>query len=278
VSGNLSSSQSMGPLSVGNVVSAALRIYRDRFKLYYRLAFIAYLWILVPVYGWAKFTAISALISRLVFGEITNRPEPVNEARRPVERKLWSFLGAGLLVGLIFIGVGFGFSIVFGILAGVLGTILGQNPTVLPVLGLLGVVAFIAFVIGFIRLISRLFLVDVPLAIENDLGATSAISRSWQLTKGYVSRLQWIVFVAFLLTLPISIAVQIVLAIVQVVLGAVLPTESGIFAFLYFVLVLGLSFASGALLIPFWQAIKAIVYYDLRNRKEGMDLKLRNSR
>ncbi|MBW4650665.1 MAG: DUF975 domain-containing protein [Kastovskya adunca ATA6-11-RM4] len=268
----------MGPLSVGNVVSAALRIYRDRFKLYYRLAFIAYLWILVPVYGWAKFTAISALISRLVFGEITDRPEPVNEARRPVERKLWSFLGAGLLVCLILIGVWLGFSIVFGILAGLLGTILGQNPTVLPVLALLGVVAFIAFVIGFIRLISRLFLVEVPLAIENDLGATSAINRSWQLTKGYVSRLQWIVFVAFLLTLPVSIAIQIFLTIVQVVLGAVLSTESGIFGFLYFVLVLGLSLASGALVVPFWQAIKAIVYYDLRNRKEGMDLKLRKSR
>jgi hypothetical protein len=37
---NLSSPQLLGPLSVGNVVSASLRLYRDRFKLYYRLAFI----------------------------------------------------------------------------------------------------------------------------------------------------------------------------------------------------------------------------------------------
>lgn len=33
----------MKPLGVGNVVSAGLRIYRDNFKKYYRLAFIAYL-------------------------------------------------------------------------------------------------------------------------------------------------------------------------------------------------------------------------------------------
>lgn len=37
---NLSSPQPLGPLSVGNVVSASLRVYRDRFKLYYRLAFL----------------------------------------------------------------------------------------------------------------------------------------------------------------------------------------------------------------------------------------------
>lgn len=41
---NLSSPQPLGPLSVGNVVSASfLRLYRDRFKLYYRLAFVSYL-------------------------------------------------------------------------------------------------------------------------------------------------------------------------------------------------------------------------------------------
>jgi len=36
-----------------------------------------------------------------------------------------------------------------------------------------------------------------------------------------------------------------------------------------------LSFASGALVTPFWQAMKAIIYYDLRSRKEGLDLQMR---
>ncbi|WP_293043893.1 hypothetical protein [Moorena sp. SIO1F2] len=52
------------------------------------------------------------------------------------------------------------------------------------------------------------------------------------------------------------------------------PQESAIFAWLYLVLVFGLSFASGALLVPFWQAIKSVIYYDLCSRKEGIDLQL----
>ncbi|GFZ94066.1 hypothetical protein [Okeania sp. KiyG1] len=32
---------------------------------------------------------------------------------------------------------------------------------------------------------------------------------------------------------------------------------------------------SNVFLLPFWQAIKAVVYYDLRTRREGMGLQLR---
>jgi hypothetical protein len=78
----------MNPLSVGNVVSAGLRIYRDRFLTYFRLAFIAYLWIFVPIYGWAKFSSIMGLISRLAFGEVRERPETVTEANRYVKPRL----------------------------------------------------------------------------------------------------------------------------------------------------------------------------------------------
>ena len=39
----------MKPLSVGNVVSAGLRIYRDNFKKYFWLAFVGYLWFYIPI-------------------------------------------------------------------------------------------------------------------------------------------------------------------------------------------------------------------------------------
>ncbi|MBD0313835.1 MAG: DUF975 domain-containing protein, partial [Microcoleus sp. T3-bin5] len=102
---NLSSSGQTGPLSVGNVVSASLRIYRDHFKSYFGLAFVANLWLLVPIYGWAKYSAILALISRLAFGEVREKPETVSDARPEVNPRMWSFLGAGILTFLIYIGV-----------------------------------------------------------------------------------------------------------------------------------------------------------------------------
>ena len=270
---NLSSSGQTGPLSVGNVVSASLRIYRDHFKSYFGLALVASLWLFLPIYGWAKYSAILGLISRLAFGEVREKPETVSDARREVNPRMWSFFGAGILTVLIYFGVSLVGGIAMGILAAVAGAILGQNYLII---GSLVVVAFIAFLIIFIRLISRLLIVELPLAIENNIGASSAIGRSRELTKGSVGRLQWIVFVAILVSLPITIVVQILTASVESVLRAVLGAESGIFFLVYFLLILLLSFASGALVTPFWQAMKAIIYYDLRSRKEGLGLQMRD--
>ena len=269
---NLSSSGQTGPLSVGNVVSASLRIYRDHFKSYFGLALVANLWLLIPIYGWAKYSAILALISRLAFGEVREKPETVSDARREVNPRMWRFLWAGILTYLIFFGVSLVGGIAMGILAAVAGAIFGQNYVII---GSLVVVAFIAFFIICIRLISRLLIVELPLAIENNIGASSAIGRSRELTKGSVGRIQWIVFVAILVSLPITIVVQILATIIQVFLSRVLGPESGIYYLVYYLLTLPLSIGSSALLTPFWQAMKAIIYYDLRSRKEGLGLQMR---
>jgi hypothetical protein len=272
----------MGPLSVGDVVSAGLRIYRDHFKLYFRLAFIAYLWILVPIYGWAKFSAISGLLSRLAFQELLEQPETVSEARRHVMPRMWSFLLAGFLVGLIMSGIIFAAVIVFGILGVVVGMIIGQgaattSAAAILVLSLVGFIVLIALFVGYLWLVSRLLIVEVPLAVESNVDSSSAISRSWVLTKGFALRLILVATVAFLITLPITIVVQIFSTIIQGLLSASIPQDSPTFLALYYLLILPISFASGALLIPFWQSIKAVVYYDLRNRREGLDLQIRDS-
>lgn len=271
---NLSSAIQTGPLSVGNVVSASLRIYRDHFKSYFGLAFVAYLWLLVPIYGWAKYSAISGLISRLAFGEVSENPETVSDARREVNPRMWSFFGAGILTSLIYVGASLVGAIAIGILAGGAAAIFGQNGTIISVL--LTVVAVIAFLIIYIRIISRLLIVEVPLAVEDNQTASSAIGRSWELTKGSVGRIQWIVFVAILVSLPITIFVQILTVIAQLVLSAALGAESSLFYLVYYLLILPLSFGSGALVTPFWQAMKAIIYYDVRSRKEGLGLQMRD--
>jgi hypothetical protein len=273
---NLSSSIQTGPLSVGNVVSAGLRIYRDHFKSYFGLAFVAYLWLLVPIYGWAKYSAISAMISRLAFGEVRENPETVSDARSEVNPRMWSFLWAGILTSLIFLGVSLVGAIAIGILAGGAAVIFGQNGTLVSVL--LTVVAVIAFLIIYIRIISRLLIIELPLAIENDVNASSAIARSWQLTKGSVGRIQWIVFVAILVSLPLTTIVPGIFgAIVGSILPAFLDPTSGLFLIVSNLLNLPVSFGCGALVTPFWQAIKAIIYYDLRSRKEGLGLEIRDS-
>ncbi|MEG4630457.1 DUF975 domain-containing protein [Microcoleus sp. AR_TQ3_B6] len=271
---NLSYSGQTGPLSVGNVVSASLRIYRDHFKSYFGLALVASLWLLVPIYGWAKYSAISGLISRLAFGEVREKPETVSDARREVNPRMWSFFGAGILTFLIYMGVSLVGGIAMAILAVGAAAIFRQNSPIVAVL--LVVVTVIAFLIIYIRLLSRLLVVELPLAIENNIGASSAIGRSWELTKGSVGRIQWIVFVGILVSLPLTIVMQILTVSIQSFLRAVLGAESGIFYLVYYLMILPLSFGSSALVTPFWQAMKAIIYYDLRSRKEGLDLQIRD--
>ncbi|MFW6296320.1 MAG: hypothetical protein ACOC04_03925 [Halothece sp.] len=270
--------QSGESLTIGNVVSAGLRIYRDRFKTYYSLAFRAYLWILVPIYGWAKFGMLLGLISRLAFQDVIERPETVSEAQRHVKPRLWTFFVAGLLVFLIIIGSILGISIVFGIIFGVLGAILsatlGQSAITLVVTAILGIAAFFLILYGYLWVFTRISIVECPIAIEGTPGASAAVGRSWNLTKGSVSRLVAVFFVAFLITIPISIVVQIATYIGMALIGIIFPPESALFNLFYSVFVLAISFASGALLIPFWQGIKAVIYYDLRSRREGLGLNL----
>lgn len=276
MSNQFSGGKSVETLSVGNVVSAGLRVYRDNFKLYYLTALKAYLWIIVPVYGWAKFSMLSGLISRLAFAQVNEHPETESEARAHVEPRLWNFFVTGLLVGLIIFAALLAAGIIAGIIFYILGVIFGQNAAGRVIIILLGIIAFLMFLFGYIWIFSRISIAELPIAIDDFNNANDAIQRSWKLTQGYVLKLQLIFFVSFLLSLPISIAIQIVSYIAQL-LPLFLSQNSGLFAIVSLLLNFAVTFAGSALLVPFWQSIKAVIYYDLRSRKEGMGLDLRKT-
>jgi hypothetical protein len=265
----------MKSLSVGNIVSAGLRIYRDNFKNYFKSAFLGYLWIFVPVYGWAKYSAMMGMIARLAYQEVAEQPETVTEAQRHVKPRMWDFLVAGIFVGLIIFVAIIPFSIIVGIVGALAGFVLDQDSAIGIVAGvLLIIVALLLFIFGLLWLISRLFLVELPLAVEENITATSTISRSWYLTKGSVGRIQLVVLIGFLISVPILLVTNIVSFIFQMIIGAGVenaPSLAAIGGILYILL----AFAGGALMIPFWQSIKAVVCYDLRIRREGMGINLR---
>lgn len=274
-------------LSVGNVVTGGLRIYRDHFKDYFKLAFIGYLWVLIPVYGWAKLAATMGLISRLAFAEVTENPESIKDAQRHIKPRMWSFLSAVILIFLIFIGAWIAatlgiaiISIASGLIVGFISSSSNVGTVISVVAGiamvLIYLVGLILIVFGIIWLISRLFIVELPLGIEENVNATEAISRSWELTKNSVFRIQSVVFIAFLISLPITIVVQIASFILQAILSSIYPSDSGIFGLLYGISILVITIGSSALTVPFWQSIKAVIYYDLRMRREGLGMEIRD--
>lgn len=249
-------------LSVGNVVSAGLRIYRDNFKVYYLEALKSYLWVLVPVYGWAKFAAIQALIARLAFCEVRETPESLADARRQVMPKMWIFLVTGILIGLIFFAGFFVFGIAITLLGIGFFASIENNPLVSLVIGLFILLSFILLIFAYIWLISRIAFADLAIAIDGIREATKAIGRSWTITQGFVAKIQIIFFIAFLLTIPFSVVSNLGSSLFQ-------SAEWGA------VINLLLTIPLGALLVPFWQSIKAVIYYDLLTRKEGLGLELR---
>lgn len=298
------------PLSVGNVVTAGIQLYRSHLKSYFLLALIGTSWTFLPLVfiiaasillgliaragnnivlglGWLSIIVISvilsfyclgkwgvnaATISRLAHQELLNQPETSKTAREQLQPKLWAFVRSILLQGIIFLGI-IGF---LGGISTILFFVTNFNWVVILAVVLVGSIIILWF-------FARLFIPDTVLAIEDTKSAVTSISRSWDLTKESMWRMLLIVLLALLVTAPLQIIVQMINqsiqldylqpAIIELSQGA--TDILGLVIFFYFI-VLGLAFFANIIVLPFWQAIKGVIYYDLRNRREGLGLNLRS--
>ena len=260
------SSSSPQPLSIGNVVSAALQLYRSHFKTYLSIAAIAHLWILVPIYGWAKYAQLSGVLSRHAFQELMNQPESTDTAKRKLEPLMWSFWGISIRVTLWMMVIYFGAAIVGGVLLAILAAVLGPIGTGLGI-----VLLTIGVIVGLIRVYSRLVVAELPLAVEEGINGVQSLGRSRDITKSAVGRIQGVVFVASLVSLPLIVVFNYLPSFLRIGMDRTSP--------LYLLLtIMGFitSLIGGTLVMPFWQTLKAVLYFDLRNRREGLGLNLRD--
>jgi hypothetical protein len=266
----MAKNQTLGSLSIVGIISAGLRIYRDHFKSYFNIALQAYCWSIIPIYGWAKLFALSALISRLAYYETLEQPEVISQARTSVERKMWSFLGQGLGVGLILMGGILGLILVWVISFGLVSAILGEDNTIIY---LIGFVFFIAIIFAYIGLVSRLFIAALPLAVEDNMTAKEGISHSWQLTRGSVLQISGVLIVTFLITLPCLILVLSIMIFLQLYLSFIVTHDYSTYHLIVNLFSTAINIIVGALFLPLWQSIAGVIYYDLQVRQEGISLK-----
>lgn len=283
------STSSLRALSVGDIVSVGVQVCRAYPKLFFRTALVAWLWILVPIYGWAKYSALCALISRLTYDRLTSQPESLKSTRESIDHDLWNFFTVGLLVSLLFgacaIAALVGVVLLAGIFAGI-GAVAFQNSladitnnwalalfllVVLPLLVLMLIAALFAWLVG------RFFIPEVVLAVEPSVDPVKAIGRSWRLTQGVpiALRLQGLFLIFLLVTLPVNVVVQL-LPVAALLVGEWLSLEPTSVSVISTVINLVLFFGLSALITMLWQAVKAVLYYDVRSRQEGLDLSLSN--
>ena len=255
----------MKSLSVGDVVSTAVQIYRSHFKSYATIALIGSLWSFIPVFGWAKFTEILGRISRLAFLELSQQPESPETAMKITDPLKWRFLMANIIVSLYYFVAVLVYVIVFAIIIGVLAA------AVPPLAIAIGVLSVIAGLILLIRLSCRLFVFDTALAVEKSATASAAVQRSMNLSQGSVGRIQWVVVISMIIVTVCTLPLQGLRVYLQI--GSGIDPSLGALLRL-FLLVMGI--LVNAAILPFWQVVKAVIYFDLRTRREGLGLQLRN--
>ncbi len=247
-------------------------------------------WLVLAAYCSAQYMANSAAIARLAFGELINQPETVKTAYRYTNARKWRFLGMGALLSLLYFGVAIGMYLIAGILIVIMFASIGGaeflrspasaaviNPGLAIFAALVILAIILIFIIVFTWFSMRFSVAELPLAVESDVTVTKTIGRSWDLTQKSVWRIFVILLVTFLVTLPIQFLVQILATVAQGAIAAFYPQESSIFLALTYAFTYLLGLATGIVIMPLWQTIKAVIYYDLRSRREGLGLQLRDT-
>jgi hypothetical protein len=123
-------------------------------------------------------------------------------------------------------------------------------------------VGFVLLIVpGFIFL-GGLVLSTVVLVLEQPMTAINAMSRSWELSKGFRGKaLLTLLVTSLLLLIPTMVAG--ILAAIAALLGASSQ-----------LVILVLAGVLGIFVYPFMYVALTVLYYDLRVRKEGFDLEL----
>lgn len=310
------------PMGVGYFINTGFRLYRDRFSTYLPIGAIAGLWSLVPflvllpipflliawgvspsitsippviwallpvwlilfVFATAKSLTNLALISRLAFGTLVDRPETPREAKSHVIPRMGKFLTTYFLQILLITAGFLGFLILAGITTFLGGIFLGGPTTtggvdvnsfpfsslIYGILFLLAIIGLAVYLAAFIRFIIGLDLAQVSLAVEDRLTAWGAIKRSEGLVKGNAGRIFTILFVVGLISLPLSIVANLISSFIVNAVALAVTRELPFFQYIQFLISTSVSGVVSILILPLYQIITAAIYYNLRARKEGV--------
>lgn len=221
---------------------------------------------------------IVVAVSRSVLGRVASS----NEVWERTKSKFLPLIGLNIITniisGLMFI---IGIILFFTLLASVAST--AQTETELfQDLGITLVGVFILVVAGAIvsYYLSIKFSVASPAMVLENLGVFAAIGRSWSLTRKNF----WRLFGINILTSIIISMVTSVFSGVVVLLGTfstVVASSStnDVMGALSITFIISMVVTAISLLItlPFSSSVNALLYIDLRMRKEGLDVELRNA-
>jgi hypothetical protein len=204
--------------------------------------------------------ATGTLGERLRFGALWRR----------AASRIWPLIGWTLLVGLALI-LALALIVVIVVAAGSispLGLAIGIGVAIVLGLGLVVLGAWLAV---------KVALVPSVIVLER-VGIRASVVRSWRLTDGYFWRtLGTLLLVSVILNIASQIVVQPVSMVGTILAVSIDPTGTGsglTVTIITTVVTMILSLLIGAITAVVQAALVAVIYIDLRMRKEGLDLEL----
>ena len=253
------------PLEIGDILDETFRLYRRHFLL---LAGVA-VGFSIPLAAVAGF-GFAALYGALIDSASSGNPLDVSTFT-----PFLTAIGLGTLINLALLPLMYG-----AVSLAVCDSALGRPVTLRRVLG--GALRRYLHVGGYLGL---LFLMGIafclfplwiwiavgwaavlPVMFVEDVGLGGALRRSWGLVQGRWWRTFFILLLVFLLNYVVSIALEAFLYLGQALLSIFLSQFVSLAIY-----EAGAIVVSG-LLIPILQIALVLIYFDLRVRKEGLDL------
>jgi hypothetical protein len=267
---NASAAAQLRPLTVGEVLDAAFKLYGRHFKALVTCVLVVAVPVIVLVY---------LGIASSVDGAFTDTG-PTSDSFSFDDSSTTTDDDGAIAAGLGYLGAFFLLSLVTvpACVAVLAGDYTGESKTWQAALGLglrRGFLLFVSFILWYLAtLVGTILLIipgiwimirlgiNVPPLVVERAGPIHALTRSWRLTKNRWWATFGTLIVGYLIVTAISYAGQFLLAPAMLsdseIVGAVVSAIAGIVAI--------------AVTTPLWAAFMTAVYFDLRVRNEGFDL------
>lgn len=215
--------------------------------------------------------ALNGILVISVTQSVIGRKVAIGEVWRLCRPVLLKLVGLTLLISLLTVGVMLVMVVVFAFLLGsVFATTASANSGGSLVMVLLLLLVFFAATVTVSGLMYVRLGVASPVLVMEHTKITAAIGRSWRLTKGYFWRNLFVLLLGVIIVGAISGIFSLPVAFL--LNWAVMAAPSSLW--IPVVLTVATSALLSALTTPFLASITALLYVDLRMRKEGLDVEL----
>lgn len=221
---------------------------------------------------------IVVAVSRSVLGRVASSKEVWERTKSKFLPLIGLNIITGIISGLMMI---IGIVVFFVLLASVASTAKTDREFLqdlgVSLVGLLILMVISALVSSYL---SIKFSVASPAMVLENLGVFAAIGRSWSLTRGNFWRLFGINILTAIITSMVAgifVGIADALGAIFIVVGSSSPEDVIASLNTTYILTMVMSTIAQLLILPFTSSVNALLYIDLRMRKEGLDVELRNA-